>query len=374
MKECGEKDVLVRQSLNTKATITDLDERLVFKSQPLFPAFKRALNNKAAKEEIAKNLAPMVVSLSMKNFPSQNIGALSAVPEEETPEDLIFPESLENTEDSIEIFHVSFDTETEASAFSGEYLSEIYSNLLLEEKNAALRPVPNYTDSQPFITCNNRAVLVDWMVEGHLFFNLAPDTLFKSIMILDTFLSSNNQIIKDKFQLLGVTALFIASKFNEIYCPKIKDFIMLTGNSYTSDELLDMEKRVLTCLDFNVLSPTSSDFFNILAKVFKFNKKQYFLGYYFLENSLIDDRLLSYLPSEIACACAYIVMKFFNMPEYRSLYDERLLLSDFPQEVIKEAAREICFLTKDVSNSSLQMLKRKYSMPYFEQVAVMAEN
>ena len=46
--------------------------------------------------------------------------------------------------------------------------------------------------------------------------------------------------------------MLIASKYEEIYPPVVKDFVFITDNAYTKDQVLDMEKNMLTALDFSL--------------------------------------------------------------------------------------------------------------------------
>ena len=134
-----------------------------------------------------------------------------------------------------------------------------------------------------------------------------------------------------------------------------------------------METIVLKVLKFNIISPTSNDFYNIIAKAFNFDNKQYFLGKYFLESSLIDYQMIKFPSSIIGVSCAYIVMKFFGINNYKLLYSNDVIKINCPQKVIKEAAREICFLVKNLSQSTLKAVKVKYSLPQFLNVVQYCE-
>lgn len=50
--------------------------------------------------------------------------------------------------------------------------------------------------------------------------------------------------------------MLIASKYEEIYPPEIKDFVYITDRAYTRDEILEMEAKILRTLEFNVTSPS----------------------------------------------------------------------------------------------------------------------
>ena len=96
-----------------------------------------------------------------------------------------------------------------------------------------------------------RTILVDWLVEVHLKFKLVPETLFLTINLIDRFLALE-QIHRSKLQLVGVSAMLIASKYEEIYAPIVKDFVYITDNAYTSKGILTMERNLLSKLDFNM--------------------------------------------------------------------------------------------------------------------------
>ena len=57
-----------------------------------------------------------------------------------------------------------------------------------------------------------RSILIDWLIEVHEVFRHQPETLYITVYIIDSFLDKN-QVKKDKFQLVGITALLIACKY-----------------------------------------------------------------------------------------------------------------------------------------------------------------
>lgn len=77
-----------------------------------------------------------------------------------------------------------------------------------------------------------RAVLLDWLVDVHLKFKLLPETLFLTVNLIDRYLEKVS-ISRKILQLVGVSAMFIASKTEEIYAPEIRDFAYVTDSAYT---------------------------------------------------------------------------------------------------------------------------------------------
>ena len=129
-----------------------------------------------------------------------------------------------------------------------------------------------------------------------------------------------------------------------------------------------------TILCFDIRSPTAIDFYNIVSKAFNFDLRQYYLGRYFLDTTLIDYQMLEYSPSIIGVSCAYIVMKFFGLENYRRLYSNDMTNENNSEKVIKDAAKKICFLLKNMTNSIWQATRNKYSSERYLEVAQIVEN
>ena len=303
-------------------------------------------------------------SIDSKNLKFSNNSILLYCPDENF--------SMEKIPKSKLGFDFKFQTNNERLLFANEYLEEIYFNFLEDEQNILIKPKIGYMTSQNDINEQMRAILIDWLIEVHYRFKLKEETLYQTVWIIDTYLSKS-PILRAKLQLLGVASLLISCKLHEIYYPQIKEFIDITDNAYVKKELLEMEDLVLKVLNFSLLGPTPNDFFNIIAKAFNFDNKQYFLGKYFLESSLIDYQMIKYAPSVLAVACSYVVMKFFGIGNYKMLYSNGIIKADCPEKIIKEAARDVCFLVKNLSISNLKAVKEKYSLPQFHNVVKYAE-
>ena len=85
---------------------------------------------------------------------------------------------------------------------------------------------------------------MDWLIQIHYNFKLLTETLFLTANIIDRYMSKH-QIAKREVQLVGIASLLIVAKYEEIYPPLLKDFVYITDNVYTPDEILDMEKKQL---------------------------------------------------------------------------------------------------------------------------------
>ena len=262
----------------------------------------------------------------------------------------------------------NFQNNQENISYAGEYLEEIYMNLLLEERESTIKPKFGYMANQPEINEIMRAILIDWIIDVHLRFNLRQDTLFMTIWLIDAYLSFA-LVQRDKLQLLGITCLLISGKAHEIYYPQHNKLLEMTDNAYIKEEMLTMENEILKKLNFFIVCPNPIDFYNILSKMFNFEKKQYYLGNYFIEAALINYPILKYSSSVIASSCAYLVMKYYKINGYQKLYNNFIVNEKCPEDVIKDAAKEIYFLVDNLSKSKFKSVKKKFSLIRFENVS-----
>ena len=79
---------------------------------------------------------------------------------------------------------------------------------------------------QEDITAKMRGILIDWLIDVHAKFNLEANTLFITVNVIDRFLSKE-KIQRKQLQLVGIAAMLIACKFEEIYAPEVRDFVYI---------------------------------------------------------------------------------------------------------------------------------------------------
>ena len=249
-----------------------------------------------------------------------------------------------------------------------EYTEEIFDNLINEEKIINSKINSNYLEFQPEINEKMRTILIDWLLDANNKFKFKEETLYATIYILDSYLSKK-LIQRKRFQLLGITSLLIASKLNEIYFRRISDYAFITDNTYTQDEIKLMEEDILKTLNFDLLFPSPLSFFEILSKKFGFYEdlNNYNYGQFLMQTFLMDYRSLNYSYSSIACACCYIVMKFYKNRNYQICNNSKFytVKRNFMANVnysytIKECAQNICSVIGDYFNSKFQVTFNKF--------------
>ena len=305
----------------------------------------------------------------------ENKELIESIKKREKKESIIIIEE-EDEEEKVKYFDTSKVTNVQIPK---DYLNIIYYNLLKEEEKG-IEPKPDYTymKRQKEINDKMRSILVDWIIDVHFKFGFTDETLFMTISIIDRYLSVT-QITRSNFQLLGITALMIACKHEEIDLPKIDDFIYITDNAYVKDEVIKMENDVLSKLNFSFLYPSPIKFFEYLSFHFNFAKKHHMMGKYLMESFLLDVKNAKYKPSIISCACAYIVMKFFKMSNYHESYHKKFYnfgenLEKYTESNIKECAKDICLFVDNINKTNYQACVKKYSKPEQENVAIIIMN
>ncbi|KAL3326227.1 hypothetical protein AABB24_037092 [Solanum stoloniferum] len=195
----------------------------------------------------------------------------------------------------------------------------IYQHLHSLEVEERRRPLSNYMEKvQNNVIPSMRTVLVDWLVEVTEEYKLVSDTLYLAVSYIDRFLSSHI-LAMDKLQLLGVSCMLVASKYEEISPPHVEDFCYITDNTYTREEVVNMERDLLSFLNFEISSPTTITFLRIFIKAaqdnFPFLTLQFeFLSCYLAELSLLDYSCVRFLPSMTA-ASAIFLSRFTVLPE-----------------------------------------------------------
>jgi cyclin B len=260
-----------------------------------------------------------------------------------------------------------------------DYINIIYYNLLKEEDKGILPQVEyDYMKNQKEINDKMRSILIDWIIDVHFKFGFTDETLFMTVSIIDRYLTVT-QIKRSNFQLLGITALLIACKHEEIDLPKVDDFIYITDNAYVKNDVIKMEEDVLSKLNFEFLYPSPIKFFEYLSLHFNFEKKHHLMGKYLMETFLLDIKNTKFKPSIISCACAYIVMKFFKFQNYYESYQKKFYTLDenkdkYSEFNIKECARDICLFVDNINKTNYQACAKKYSKPEQEKVAIIIMN
>ena len=249
-------------------------------------------------------------------------------------------------------------------SITNEYLIDILNDYKSTTKNFIINE--NYMNNQIDINKKMRKILINWLIEVHLKFKLKENTLFLSINLIDNFLSKNNNLNRKFLQLVGISSLLIASKYEEIFPPKINDFIFICDNAYNKNEILNMEKLILNSIDFNINFPTIFNFFEIYNQFFIFDKKIYFFCLFIIELTLLEIKFLNYSADEICASAIYFSMKIFNIQN-----ENFEIFTKFSYLMIKNCILDLInlFDINNFNNIKTNSVYKKYSLPQFLEVA-----
>jgi len=245
-----------------------------------------------------------------------------------------------------------------------DYVEDIYN--YLKEKEREVHVSPRFLTIQADITDKMRTILVDWLVEVHRMFKLLPETLYLTVSILNKFLSIK-QVQRSDLQLVGVTSILLASKYEEIYAPEINDIVYVTDNAYTKEQILDCEEGILSSLGFSLNFPSSLHYLRRYSKAASFDTTMHTLCKYLCEVTLLDIKLLKHYPSEIAAGAVYLANTMTNkLPSWTPTLTH---YTEYTEAHVRTVAFDMNELLKKLSKTTVKAIWKKYSSSKFEAVA-----
>jgi cyclin B len=240
-----------------------------------------------------------------------------------------------------------------------EYSKEIVTNMFLTENNNK----PKYKNIfiiNNDLTENSRRILINWIISVHNHFELLPETLYLTINILDRVISGKKISLRD-FQLIGVTALLIASKYEEIYAPEIRDFIYITGKLITKTQILQMENQILSFLNFDLIVVSPYMFLNQFYFLYDCKDIEiYYISLMLIEMCFLNEKFLQYNNSLIAVSLFYLAIKVKNgkAVSWNSLLK---LHSGYDEKEVKACMKEFgVFFKEFIKQSKLDSIIKKY--------------
>lgn len=254
------------------------------------------------------------------------------------------------------------------------YVSDIYEYLRRMEVDPSKRPLADYVQKvQSDVNANMRGVLVDWMVEVAEEYKLVSDTLYFSVSYIDRFLSLN-LLSRQKLQLLGVSAMLIASKYEEIKPPEVEDFCYITDNTYNKEQVVEMEADILKSLKFELGGPTVKTFLRRFSKVAQESNNNTsdlqfeFLCCYLAELSLLDYNCVKFLPSLVAASVVFLA-RFMSNPMTHPWNLALHQLTRYKPADLKECILNIHDLYLSRKGATLKAVREKYKQHKFKCVA-----
>ncbi|KAL0460881.1 UNVERIFIED_CONTAM: G2/mitotic-specific cyclin S13-6 [Sesamum latifolium] len=233
------------------------------------------------------------------------------------------------------------DADNELAA--AEYVEDMYNFYKLTEEDGR---VHDYMDSQPEINSKMRAILVDWLIEVHKKFELVPESLYLTINIVDRYLSVKT-VPRRELQLVGISSMLIACKYEEIWAPEVSDFIAISDNAYVREQVLLMEKAILGKLEWYLTVPTPYVF---LVR--------------YIKASVPADKE----PSKLSASAVYVARCTLKRSP---LWTETLKhYTGYSEDQLIECAKMLASFHSGAAENKLKAVSRKYTDPGRNAVAL----
>jgi DNA-directed RNA polymerase subunit F len=201
----------------------------------------------------------------------------------------------------------------------------------------------------------------------HRKFRLVPESLYVTQHVIDQFLS-RKKIQKSQLHLLGVTTLHIAAKYEEIYPPDLRDFLTVSENKFTKQMVVDMEKEILTAIDFKVTAPSAYRFLQRFRRMSELvDDEVFFFAQYLQEIALLDITLLRFKPSQLAAASMILAAR--QLKKQNCWTEEVARFAKYSEADLQEAVEEIKSFALEINPKFISTLKYKFSKPEYKGVA-----
>uniref|UniRef100_A0A0E0C0V5 Cyclin N-terminal domain-containing protein n=1 Tax=Oryza meridionalis TaxID=40149 RepID=A0A0E0C0V5_9ORYZ len=239
-----------------------------------------------------------------------------------------------------------------------DYVEDIYR--FYRNTENTYRPLCTYMVSQTEINERMRAILTDWLIEVHYRLMLMPETLYLTVYIIDQYLSLEN-VPRKELQLVGVSAMLIACKYEETWAPLVKDFLVISDNSFSRQQVLSTEKSILNKLQWNLTVPTMYMFILRYLKAALGDEELEHMTFFYAELALVQYSMLFFAPSVIAAAAVYSARCTLGLsPLWSDLLEYHTGLAE-PQLV--ECARRLVSLHAAAPESRQKVVYKKYASP-----------
>lgn len=237
-----------------------------------------------------------------------------------------------------------------------EYIDDIYTYYKKTESCSCVPP--NYMEQQSDINERMRGILIDWLIEVHYKFELMDETLYLTVSLIDRFLAIQ-PVMRKKLQLVGVTAMLIACKYEEVSVPVVEDLILISDRAYCRKEVLDMEKLMINTLKFNLSFPTPYVFMRRFLKASQSDKQLELLSFFMIELSLVEYEMLRFPPSLLAAAAIFTAQCTLSKSKQWSKTIEKH--TKYTVDQLLECAKLMAAYHQKAGTGKLTGVHKKYS-------------
>uniref|UniRef100_A0A1E1XE05 Putative g2/mitotic-specific cyclin a n=1 Tax=Amblyomma aureolatum TaxID=187763 RepID=A0A1E1XE05_9ACAR len=247
-----------------------------------------------------------------------------------------------------------------------EYAQDIFDYMASLEVQWPVQP--KFLRLQPSVTPEMRSILVNWLMQVHSRFQLLPETLFLTVSLVDRFLQVQS-VSRSKLQLVGVSALFTASKYEEMMAPTLGDVVYVTDGAYQGREVLRMEQQILRVLDWSLGRPLPLHFLRRNSKAAQADVLEHSVAKYALELSLLDYSMSWVRPSEQAAAALCLALNLLGKgSRWGSLMTH---YGRYSEQDLQPTMQRMAALLLDAPKSTHKAPYEKYKSSRFESVSTL---
>jgi len=189
-----------------------------------------------------------------------------------------------------------------------------------------------------------------------------------TVAIVDRFLQAID-LDKDRLQLVGVSAMFVAAKYEEMYAPEIGDFVYITDHSCSKQDIRATECLILRSLGFSIGRPLPIHFLRRYSKAAEADATKHSLAKYFLELALVQYPLTHYAPSLVAAAALWLSLTLLD-PKFEwsptLMHYTRYQVPDFA-----ECLRRLCRVVVKTHSNEIkqQAIRNKFATSKFMEIS-----
>lgn len=258
-----------------------------------------------------------------------------------------------------------FKTEVQVDKSRTQLAEPFQDNILnyLKSKQSQHIITEKFMERQKEISDKMRAMLVDWLVDVNIKFKLSPEVLYSTVNTIDRYLAAKH-VAKCELQLLGVAALMIQGKYEEIRPPKLKDYMAVCDNYYSKEDIVKMEASILSVLHFSLTQPSTYYFLQLVHQKLHFEPKPFVFVRYILETVLLEASSVRFTNLGLVAGAVFLVNKIFNREKWSCLHT---MIFSVGEKEAKECAKELHGIMHHIDSSSLTAVKRKFAASeYFE--------
>ena len=251
---------------------------------------------------------------------------------------------------------------------NSEYIGATYEYLYQMETRLK---VGDYFEIQSDIKPKMRTILIDWLVQVHHRFKLYQETLFLTVWIIDSYLM-RKPVKKNKLQLVGVSAMLLAAKYEEIYTPEVRDFVYITDSAYSGEEIRAMEKDLFFTLDYCLGTPLCLHFLRRYSKAGDVTPEIHAMSKFLMELAQPQMLCLLFSPSQLAAGALCLTSNILPRDGKKQPTGWNKTLEHYSghsQQELVSVMKGLACLVNGMSKSNQQAVYAKYSSSKFMEVA-----